>query len=690
MSLPRQILAAALLALPALLPAQSSTVPPVRLNQGRYAYNTAPVQEGAGDPAGIPFSRGLLTDGDPGNGVYWAGKEGAPLRMQVVFDLQHDVPLSSIVLHTRRPNRFHRTDSVAVDVRGEADTRYRVALFAREGVKDPWERIDVPAGGRPVRYVRVTFTRRHSFVNTPISEVEFLASTAPGALPASPAAGNLSDEFSIDTVLTDRYGQFLYEDWPGKIASEADFRRDLAAESARLADVKPDPERFDRYGGRRGVFNLKATGFFRLEKAGGRWWFVTPEGNPYFMNGVCVTAPHEGGYGTALHNAAGELRGVFGALPDRKVHAHAYTTVGDRQRVSFLAANLREKYGPDHHRAWTEFMNRRLLDWGFNANAKWTQAESLRLPYISVLRPAAEARRIKWAIDPYDPDFARNVEAGVRESIAPMRDDPLLIGHTFESEKGWDLEVFAEMLKLRADSPAKAAFIDFLRKRHRDHPGALRKVLGTDDVSRESLLATGLALPETLHADAKAFIHEASKHYYRTATAIIRRLDPNHLILGSSLTLTWHSSYEWEIGAVGFTDALSFDYYVSNPAWIEPYLKFDRPILLLEYSFVVNGRGMPGFHTTVATQRDRGLSYRHFIENLAATPQFVGAGWFLLYDQPVTGRDLDGGGERHNFGLLNQQDQPYEEMLDEVRKTSHRLFDVHAGRTAPFKAGPAD
>ena len=688
MSLPRQIIAATLLSLPALLPAKAT---PVRLNQGRYAYNTAPLQEGRGDPAGIPFSQGLLTDGDSDHPVYWAGKEGAPLRMQVVFDLLHDVPLASIVLHTRRANRFHRTDSVAVDVRADGDAGYRVALFSREGTKDPWDRIDVPVGNQSVRYVRVTFTRRHSFVNTPLSEVEFLASTAPGSLPPSGSADHpLADEFSIDAVLTDRYGQFLYEDWPGKIASEADFQRDLAQENTRLAGVKHDPKRFDRYGGRRNVFDFKASGFFRLEKTGGRWWFVTPEGNPYFMNGVCVTSPQEGGYGTALHNAAGELRGVFGALPDRKAHAHAYSTVGDRQRVSFLAANLREKYGPDHHQAWTELMNRRLLDWGFNANAKWTRSESLQLPYISVLRPAAGARRIKWAVDPYDPDFARNVEDGVKETLAATRDDPLLIGHTFESEKGWDLEVFAAMLKLGADSPAKAAFIDFLRKRHRDNPGALRKVLGVDDVSRASLLATDLALPETLHADARAFIHEASKHYYRTATAIIRRLDPNHLILGSSLTITWHSSYEWETGSVDFTDALSFDYYVSTPAWIEPYLKFDRPILLLEYSFVVNGRGMTGFHTTVATQRDRGLAYRHFIENLAAQPQFVGAGWFLLYDQPVTGRDLDGGGERHNFGLINQQDQPYEEMLDEVRKTSHQLFDVHAGKIAPFNADPVN
>ena len=246
------------------------------------------------------------------------------------------------------------------------------------------------------------------------------------------------------------------------------------------------------------------------------------------------------------------------------------------------------------------------------------------------------------------------------------------------------------MLKLGAESPAKAAFVDFLHGRHDGDDAAVGRLLGMEDVSRDTLLRTPLEAGEALQEDAKAFILEASRRYYRIATEIIRRHDPNHLILGSSLTVGWHSSYEWEVGAVDFVDALSFDYYVSTADWIEPYLGYDKPILLLEYSFVVSGRGMPGFHSTVPTQRDRGLHYRHYVENLAARPQFVGAGWFALYDQAITGRNIGGGGECHNFGIINQQDQPYEEMLAEVRKTSARLFDVHAGRLAPFQREGAD
>lgn len=667
-----------------------------RITQGVYLYSAPVNGEADGittgpDTAPVSFSAGRLSDGDLTRSVFWPGKQGAPRTIRVVFDLQADLPVSNIVLHTRRPNKHHRTDSVAVDVRASSDTAYRVALFAREGIKAPWETIEIPVDPKttPIRYVRVTFTRRHSFVNTPLSEVAIYATPPSPTAAATSPSDHLAAEFSLDAMLVDRFGQYLYEDWVGKITSADDLKHDLNVEKQRPSTtaVEPIPSPPDTQ-------SFEATGFFRLQKIDNRWWFITPDGKPWLMNGVCVTAPEEGGYSTSLKRKDGTHRGVFTELPDRTTHRDAYTHERDDDRVNFLIANLRDKYSPETggqwRSAWTTQMQVRLQDWGINANAKWTRAPALGLPYITVLRPAAQARRIKYAIDPWDPDFASHVEAGIASQLTTIRDDPLIIGHTFESEKGWDFDVFTEMMKLDHRSPAKTAFIERFLERYASVPETLCRLLALpantspDELTREALLKRQLSVSEALHDEARAFIAESGRHYYATAIPIILRHDPNHLILGSSLTPGWHSSYEWETAAVGHVDALSFDYYVSNPDWIAPYLKYDLPILLLEYSFVVNGRGLPGFHTTVATQRDRGLYYRSFIEQLAALPQFVGAGWFLLYDQPVTGRNIGGGGECHNFGLINQQDQPYEEMLNEVRKTSRRLHAVHAGVIPPF------
>ncbi|HEX2951156.1 MAG TPA: sugar-binding protein, partial [Armatimonadota bacterium] len=115
------------------------------------------------------------------------------------------------------------------------------------------------------------------------------------------------------------------------------------------------------------------------------------------------------------------------------------------------------------------------------------------------------------------------------------------------------------------------------------------------------------------------------------------------------------------------------------------YRQLDKPLMILEYSFVVKGRGMRLYNTnnTVMTQQQRGLGYRLFTEQLAANPLVVGFGWFIYYDQPVTMRSLPSG-ENFNFGLVNQCDQPYDDMITEVKKSNTRLFAIHQGTRKPI------
>src|SRR5208283_5077013 len=61
-------------------------------------------------------------------------------------------------------------------------------------------------------------------------------------------------------------------------------------EAAELA-AHPGPKGWDRFGGWAAGPQLKATGFFRTEKVGGKWWLVDPEGRLFFSHGMdCVRA----------------------------------------------------------------------------------------------------------------------------------------------------------------------------------------------------------------------------------------------------------------------------------------------------------------------------------------------------------------------------------------------------------------
>jgi hypothetical protein len=82
------------------------------------------------------------------------------------------------------------------------------------------------------------------------------------------------------TGIVDRYGQYTRADWPEKVADDAALR---AAVRRALPAASTGGE--DRYGGRLDV-RLRATGWFHTQKAGGRWWLVTPDGHGFFSLGV--------------------------------------------------------------------------------------------------------------------------------------------------------------------------------------------------------------------------------------------------------------------------------------------------------------------------------------------------------------------------------------------------------------------
>ena len=56
-------------------------------------------------------------------------------------------------------------------------------------------------------------------------------------------------------------------------------------------------------------------------------------------------------------------------------------------------------------------------------------------------------------------------------------------------------------------------------------------------------------------------------------------------------------------------------------------------------------------------------------------PWFVGAHWFQHADQPKEGRAGDG--EDSIFGLVNVEDEPYEEFVERVAEVLERAWEAH-------------
>jgi len=125
---------------------------------------------------------------------------------------------------------------------------------------------------------------------------------------------------------------------------------------------------------------------------------------------------------------------------------------------------------------------------------------------------------------------------------------------------------------------------------------------------------------------------------------------------------------------------------LSGATW-KTFAELDKPAVIGEFHFGALDRGM--FHTglqAAADQDARAAAYQRYMMSVLAHPSFVGAHWFIFYDQPLTGRTLDG--ENYNIGFLTVTDTPYTEVVGSARAFHDEMYWRRAtGDTAYLSGG---
>jgi hypothetical protein len=210
--------------------------------------------------------------------------------------------------------------------------------------------------------------------------------------------------------LIDQFGQYVHAAWPGKARSLEDLRKAWTSEDEGLARFRGERCEYGGFAGTR----AKATGYFRVERVGGTWWFVDPDGHLFLSTGV-------NGVGTSSGTRVQGREALFEALPPAEL--------GSAARVaSFYTWNLQRRHGDDWRAKWAEAAGRRLAAWGFNSIHYWgprgqAGAEEPRVPYAQMLRwqlgPA-----IMGMPDVYAEDFARRVDQSAAAQLIPAAATP--------------------------------------------------------------------------------------------------------------------------------------------------------------------------------------------------------------------------------------------------------------------------
>jgi hypothetical protein len=240
----------------------------------------------------------------------------------------------------------------------------------------------------------------------------------------------------------------------------------------------------------------------------------------------------------------------------------------------------------------------------------------------------------------------------VIRSAPLVKDDPYLLGYFLGNEPPWPGRETVAVDAILAGPPT-----------------AMQKEL-------KAYLAAG-DTPERR----QTFLYQTYQKFVEMVNAAVKKHDPNHLSLG----LRFGSNAPAEIvRASKIFDVYSFNNYAytmnaKEVARVRDLI--DRPMMIGEFHFGTPGRGMtPGLRQT-ASQEERGVAYRYYVENAAADPSLVGTHWFEWIDEPSTGR-FDG--ENYNIGLVDVTDRPYRELVEAAQATHKRLLGVHSGKEAPI------
>src|SRR5262249_44344488 len=131
--------------------------------------------------------------------------------------------------------------------------------------------------------------------------------------------------------------------------------------------------------------------------------------------------------------------------------------------------------------------------------------------------------------------------------------------------------------------------------------------------------------------------------------------------------------------------------------WIADYffdglrrLSGGKPVLVSEWFFAAqenrSGNRNNGHLITVASQAERAAGAAAATRNFAAIPEVIGMHWIQYYDHPRGGR---ADGEDYDFGLVDINDRPYEQLTAALARANRRALAIHASAARTDRATPA-
>lgn len=498
----------------------------------------------------------------------------------------------------------------------------------------------------------------------------------------------------LDKPVVDKLGQWNYKDWQGKVKNENQLQENMLKLENDVADAQY-PEDWSKYGGWKQK-QFKATGFFRTQFDGRRWWFVDPDGYAFVCNGIdCITTSME----CAVYK--GKNESFFEWLPkgaDTVAFKDAIRKRSETTSFNFYISNLIRVYGSEWRKHWEKITVGIMKKLRINSIANWSDidfAQRAKRSYLFPLRGFPGTRKLLYRDFPdvFSDEYHENATQYARQ-LEPFKDDPYLIGYFLSNEPKWAFgsTVYAfdktfnlayEMFATSEPSFTKKTFIAWLKERYKNNLWEFNKEWNlqlADFKELESKIINRSMLTAVSEKDMKEFSNQMMDKYLKVVCDEVKKVDPNHLNLG--MRYAWVSN-ELLYNTGAYFDVFSLNaYYFTPPNTSEIYKRVGKPVMIGEFHFGSIDRGLPhpGLKG-VANQSARGDAYSYYMEQGFARPEIVGINFFQWLDEPVNGR-YDG--ENFNIGVIDVCNQQYKELAASIKATNERLYKVADGKLKAF------
>jgi len=398
---------------------------------------------------------------------------------------------------------------------------------------------------------------------------------------------------------------------------------------------------------------FQATGFFRVEKQGNRWWVIDPDG---YRN---------------IHVAINSLR------PGKSEKNEIAFNKQFKNKENWISktANSLKKYGINGTGSWSED----------ELMAKYNQKSNSPLFYSPNLNFMSSYGKIRGGtvqlagntgypnqcIFVFDPEFETFCDEHAKQVTKYVKDKNLF-GYFSDNEMPLGLKNLEGYLTLENKlDPGYLAALNWLSQK-------------------------GISIEKITDKEREEFAGFVADKYYAIVSKALKKYDSNHLYIGSRLHGESKKTESIIKAAGKYCDVLSLNYYGEwspNPVLMDMWnIAANKPFIITEFYTKGMDAGLEnksGAGFTVRTQKDRGLAYQHFCLNLLISKNCVGWDYFKYQDNDPTAKNVDPSNTDANKGLVNNNFEYYKplmKLMKELNENKYNLIAFLESESARIKA----